>query len=237
MHLKDKKKLYLEPEQLLKIDEELTNGIVIKASVLFEKNKFLDNQKDLIEEFMAELMDKLQTEESDVEEVKNNFEILLQGLNTKLKGFADQFGEVEFFPIKGYIQIVVDNLFMTSMIGNVTIVIFREHKLYYTLHNGVNAQGKIDLFSDFVEGDVEAGDEILYVGTKISDVIDQHDFKEVESILKSEEVSLIDFIHEVVTSRLDKKHVGFVSHYTVQYMRQEQKSGGLNFSGKLPGQL
>jgi len=45
---------------------------------LFEKNKFLDNQKDLIEEFMAELMDKLQTEESDIEEVKNNFEILLQ---------------------------------------------------------------------------------------------------------------------------------------------------------------
>jgi len=78
MHLKDKKKLYLEPEQLLKIDEELANSIVIKASVLFEKNKFLDNQKDLIEEFMAELMDKLQTEESDIEEVKNNFEILLQ---------------------------------------------------------------------------------------------------------------------------------------------------------------
>jgi len=163
MHLKDKKKLYLEPEQLLKIDEELANGIAIKASVLFEKNKFLDNQKDLIEEFMAELMDKLQVEESDIEQVKSDFEILLQGLNTKLKAFADQFGEVEFFPIKGYIQLVVDNLFMTSMIGNVTIVIFREHKLYYTLHNGVNAQGKIDLFSDFVEGDVEAGDEILYV--------------------------------------------------------------------------
>jgi len=233
MHLKDKKKLYLEPEQLLKIDEELANSIVIKASVLFEKNKFLDNQKDLIEEFMAELMDKLQTEESDIEEVKNNFEILLQWLNTKLKAFADQFGEVEFFPIKWYIQLVVDNLFMTSMIGNATIVIFRDHKLYYTLHNGVNAQGKIDLFSDFVEGDVEAGDEILYVWTKISDVIDQHDFKEVESILKSEEVSLIDFIHEVVTSRLDKKHVGFISHYTVQYMRSEQKSGGLKFSPKL----
>ena len=96
---------------------------------------------------------------------------------------------------------------MTSMIGNMTVVIFRDHALYYTLHNGVNAKGKIDLFSDFVEGDIEAGDEILYVGTKISDVIDQQDFEEVESMLKSEEVSLIDFIHEVVTNRLDKKHI------------------------------
>jgi hypothetical protein len=233
MHLKDKKKLYLESEQFLKIDEDLPNGIGIKASVVFEKNKFLDNQKDLIEEFMAELMDKIQTEESDVEEVKNNFEILLQGLNTKLKAFADQFGESDFFPIKGYIQIVIDNLFMTSMIGNVTIVIFREHKLYYTLHNGVNAQGKIDLFSDFVEGDVEAGDEILYVGTKISDVIDQHDFKEVESILRSEEVSLIDFIHEVVTSRLEKKNVGFVAHYTVQFMREDHRTSGMKFNPNL----
>lgn len=233
MHLKDKKKIYLEAEQLLKIDEELENGISVKASVLFEKNKFLDNQKDLIEEFMGELMDKLQKEESAVEEIKADFEILLQGLNTKLKGFADQFGEVDFFPIKWYIQIVVDNLFMTSMIGNVTIVIFRDHKLYYTLHNGVNAQGKIDLFSDFVEGDVDAGDEILYVWTKISDVIDQHDFKEVESILKSEEVSLIDFIHEVVTSRLDKKNVGFISHYTVQFMRSQEKKWGITLPPKL----
>jgi hypothetical protein len=52
MHLKDKKKLYLEQEQILNISEELANGVQLKASVLFEKDKFLDNQKDLIEEFM-----------------------------------------------------------------------------------------------------------------------------------------------------------------------------------------
>lgn len=225
MHLKDKKKVYREEEQMLNISQELANGIQLKAVILFEKNKFIDNQKDLIEEFVAELLDKLTLENYDIEDIKSEFEILLQGLNTKLKSFADQFGEVDFFPIKWYVQIVIDNLFMTSMIGNMTVVIFRDHILYYTLHNGVNAQGKIDLFSDFVEGDIEAGDEILYVGTKISDVIDQQDFKEVESMLKSEEVSLIDFIHEVVTNRLDKKHIGFVSQYTVSVLHTQKSKG------------
>lgn len=233
MHLKDKKKLYVDQDQLLDITRELANGIQIKTSVLFQQKKFLDNQKDIIEEFVGELFDRLSADDYDLEEVKNNFEIMLQNLNTKLKSFADQFSEVEFFQIKGYVQIVIDNLFMTSMIGNVTVVIFRDHKLYYTLHNGVNAHGRIDLFSDFVEGDIEAWDEIVYVGTKISDVIDQHDFKEIESILKTEEVSLIDFIHEIITNRLEKKDIGFVSHYLVTFAHLEKDSKGFSFAPQL----
>ena len=100
MHLRDKKKIYLDQDQLLHVSEELANGIQIKASVLFEKNKFLDNQKDLIQDFIAELLDKLSTENSDMDEIKGNFEILLQNLNTKLKSFADKFGDTGFFPIK-----------------------------------------------------------------------------------------------------------------------------------------
>lgn len=85
MHLKDKKKLYLHEDQMLNINEELGNGIQIKASVLFEKHKFLDNQKNLIEEFIAELLDKLNEEDYDLEGVRGTFEVLLQNLNTKLK--------------------------------------------------------------------------------------------------------------------------------------------------------
>jgi len=100
MHLKDKKKIYLDQDHLLNVSEELTNGIQIKASVLFEKNKFLDNQKDLVQDFMAELLDKISAENYTLEDIKGNFEILLQNLNTKLKSFADKFGDVGFFPIK-----------------------------------------------------------------------------------------------------------------------------------------
>lgn len=101
------------------------------------------------------------------------------------------------------------------MIGDVSVMIFRDEKLYYSLTNSLNDKGKIDLFSDFVEGDVEGHDQILYVGTKISDVFDSNDFKEMESVLKSENTHLINFFQELLNARLDKKSFGFIFHYII----------------------
>ncbi len=66
-----------------------------------------------------------------------------------------------------------------------------------------------------MEGDVESNDQILYVGTKISDVFDHSDFKEMESVLKSEDTHLINFFQELLNARLDKKSFGFIFHYLI----------------------
>lgn len=104
---------------------------------------------------------------------------------------------------------------MLSMIGDVSVMIFRNEKLYYSLTNSVNEKGKIDLFSDFVEGDVENHDQLLYVGTKISDVFDTNDFKEMANVLRSEDTHLINFFQELLNARLDKKAFGFIFHYLI----------------------
>jgi len=104
---------------------------------------------------------------------------------------------------------------MLSMIGEVSIMIFRNEKLYYSLTNSVNEKEKIDLFSDFVEGDVENHDQLIYVGTKISDVFDTNDFKEMANVLKSEDTHLINFFQELLNARLDKKAFGFIFHYLI----------------------
>ena len=77
-------------------------------------------------------------------------------------------------------------MLISSMIGNVNIMIFRNQKMYYNLDNGAKIRGKIDLFSEFIEGDLESGDEIVYIGTKISDVLDPYDIKELEEVIKTE---------------------------------------------------
>ena len=181
----------------------------------FQSDKFLDFQKDLLQDFVAELKDKISDDNFDLEDVKNNFEIALQNLNVKLKAFADKVRDVDFFGIKGYIQLVIDNVLMLSMIGDVSVMIFRDEKLYYSLTNSLNDKWKIDLFSDFVEGDVEGHDQILYVGTKISDVFDNSDFKEMETVLRSEDTHLINFFQELLNARLDKKAFGFIFHYII----------------------
>lgn len=181
----------------------------------FQSNKFLDFQKDLLQDFVAELKDKITDDTYDIDDIKNNFEITLQNLNVKLKAFADKVRDVEFFGIKWYIQLVLDNILMLSMIGDVSVMIFRDEKLYYSLTNSLNDKWKIDLFSDFVEGDVESNDQILYVGTKVSDVFDTSDFKEMESVLRSEDTHLINFFQELLNARLDKKSFGFIFHYII----------------------
>ncbi|EKD24857.1 MAG: hypothetical protein ACD_80C00146G0012 [uncultured bacterium (gcode 4)] len=215
MHIKEKKFLYLNEEHVFNFVEEAQNGIKIKMFVGFQSDKFLDFQKDLLQEFVAELKDKISDEEYDVDTIKNNFEIALQNLNVRLKAFADKVRDVDFFGIKWYIQLVLDNIVMLSMIGDVSVMIFRNEKLYYSLSNSLNDKGKIDLFSDFIEGDLETHDQILYVGTKISDVFDTSDFKEMESILKSEDTHLINFFQELLNARLDKKSFGFIFHYLI----------------------
>jgi len=183
----------------------------------FQSDKFLDFQKDLIQDFVAELKDKINDEQYDIDNVKNNFEILLQNLNVKLKAFADKVRDVDYFGIKGYIQVVMDNILMLSMIGDVSVMIFRDEKLYYSLTNSINDKWKIDLFSDFVEGDVEGHDQLLYVGTKISDVFDTNDFKEMANVLRSEDTHLINFFQELLNARLDKKAFGFIFHYLITW--------------------
>jgi len=183
--------------------------------VWFQSDKFLDFQKDLLQDFLAELTDKISDKNYDIEIIKHDFEASLQNLNIKLKAFADKVRDVDFFGIKWYIQLVIDNVLMLSMIGDVSVMIFRDEKLYYSLTNSLNDKGKIDLFSDFVEGDLENHDQTLYVGTKVSDVFDTNDFKEMESVLKSEDTHLINFFQEILNARLDKKSFGFIFHYLV----------------------
>ena len=217
MHLKENKFLYIAEEHVFNFAEEIENGIKIKMFVWFQSDKFLDFQKDLLQDFLAELKDKIADENYELDDIKNHFEILLQNLNIKLKAFADKVRDVNFFGIKWYIQLVVDNVLMLSMIGDVSVMIFRDERLYYSLTNSLNEKGKIDLFSDFVEGDVESHDQILYVGTKISDVFDTNDFKEMESVLKSEDTHLVNFFQELLNARLDKQTFGFVFHYIITW--------------------
>lgn len=218
MHLKEKKFLYLSEEHVFNFVEEIQNGIKIKMFVGFQSDKFLDFQKDLLQDFLAELKDKISEENYDIDTIKNYFEIALQNLNIKLKAFADKVRDVDFFGIKWYVQLIVDSVVMLSMIGDMSVMIFRNEKLYYSLTNSLNDKWKIDLFSDFVEWDIEGHDQILYVGTKISDVFDTSDFKEMESVLRSEDTHLINFFQELLNARLDKKSFGFIFHYVITWV-------------------
>lgn len=215
MLAKEKKVLFLDEEQSISFGEELGNWAKIKLFCLFETDKFLEYQKELIQDFIIDLKEKINSEWLSIDKIKSEFEISLQTLNSKLKIFADKVRDVDYFKIKWFCQIITEQVLMSSMIGDVTVMIFRDSKLYYSLHNAVNTRWKIDLFSDFVEWDVENHDEVIYAGTKVADVIDNNDIKDIEDAISSTEVSLLKFIQEILLSRIDKANLGFMFLYTI----------------------
>lgn len=234
MNVKEKKFLYLPEEQMFHLTEELTNGTRLILSVGFGVKKFLDYQKDLLQDFVAEIMEKVWEEESyDIDILKSHFEIALQNLNTRLRAFADKVRDVDFFEIKWFVQILVDDILMSSMIGTVSVMIFRNNKLYYSLSNNTNVSGKIDLFSDFVEGDIQHDDEIAYLGTKISDVLDTNDFKDMEQAMSWETMHLATFLQDILHARIDKKDVSFIFHYTVTGTHTKNKQKGVGISSRV----
>ncbi|MCR5411850.1 MAG: hypothetical protein K6E76_02415 [Patescibacteria group bacterium] len=78
---------------------------------------------------------------------------------------------------------------------------------------------KIDAFSDLVEGDLEGNDQLVYIGTKMSEIIDHQDRKELEAILLEEdaEANFITALEGILLSRMDKKYLSFILSYIVRF--------------------
>lgn len=217
MQIREKKYNYLDPNQQFQFKDKLANWVQVNTYVVLESEKFLEYQKDLIQDFLADFMEKINTEVYDEWDLKNNLESWLQNLNVKLKLFADKVTDVDRFPIKWYIQVIAWDSIISSMIWDTSILIFRDGKMYYQLHNWVNKKTKIDLFSDFIEWNIETWDEILYVWTKVTDVLDQSDIKELESVIDQEETSFIEIFEKILQSRVEKEKVWLISNYYIHW--------------------
>ena len=62
------------------------------------------------------------------------------------------------------------------------------------------------------------------MGTKISDVLDTNDFKEMENVLASETGHLANFIQDVLHTRIDRKDFLFIFHYLISGSSHKEKT-------------
>ena len=100
MHIIEEKRIYQNEERYIDIKQELRDSIQFSLLVEIQSDKFLEYQKDLIEEFVGNFIETIQNAEDvyDDDAVRINCENSLQELNTKLKEFADKVRDVDFFP-------------------------------------------------------------------------------------------------------------------------------------------
>jgi len=62
MQIREKKHNYLANNQSFSFKEKLSNGVQINTYVVMETEKFLEYQKDLLKDFLADFIDKANTE-------------------------------------------------------------------------------------------------------------------------------------------------------------------------------
>ncbi len=207
---------YLDPERVYSFSEQLESAIGIEVYLQIHGEKFVEYQKEILQEFVADFVDQVRDTPLTSKEVEELLEKQLQNLNTKLQAFADKLREVPKCDLRGYVQIIVDNEVKTWMIGKTTLMIFRDDKVYSVLENSFKAQANIDQFSDFIGGELERGDVFLYAGTKLSEVLDQHDFSEVEQVLSKENASaMLDYLDDLFASRVEKKEIWFLGAFSI----------------------
>lgn len=146
------------------IHKEVGNNVTVHADIVILSEKFLEYQKTILDEFFAQLFDLTYSEDVLFDEIIDGFEMLLQALNTKLETFASKISDAPFFDIRGTIQLFHHQDYIASLIGDVTLLVVRGGKIQYTLHNDVMTSRPIALFSDFIQGDIFAGDQIFVIG-------------------------------------------------------------------------
>ena len=207
---------YLDPEKVYTYSNQINNDINLEVYIQINSEKFVDYQKEIFEEFVADFVDRMQDTVLTSKEVEEMLESQLQELNAKLQAFADKLRDVPKCELKWYVQLILDNNVKTWMIGKTSMLIFRDDKMYSVLENTYKEQANIDQFSDFIGWELERWDALLYAGTKLSEILDQNDLNDLEWVLEKENAwAMLDFLDDLFWNRVDKKEIWFISTFSI----------------------
>lgn len=227
MKINNIQSIYVEKERHISNYKDFGNWINLYYDIFLLSEKFIEYQKDIFDEFLADIIDKLTLEEdnSSINSFKKFFENRLQELNLKLNLFADKLKDIEKIDIKWVIQIFYNDMYMSCMIWDISLVIVREKKLNYILNNEIESKNKIDTFSDFIEWSVENWDEILCLWLNINEIMDEDDIKECIEIANIENKEITESFEDILLTRIKKEDIIFIISSKVEFemiLKQEK---------------
>lgn len=188
-------------EQLISFENSWGDRVQYSCVVHFMTPNFLEYQKSLFEDFFADIHEQLDDEVSH-KQFRKRFETALQEFNIKLTTFAAKIKQEEKFVIKGFIQIIIDNEYISSLIGPIGVVIIRKNKLAYSMTNDVLQSAKISSFADVVEGDVKDGDLITFIGLSLETYLDDSDIETLLEQSQIHEQSFSEELYELLQKRV-----------------------------------
>ncbi len=213
MLIEEKIKIFSK-DYAIDISKTINENTYFYATIVFDTQNFLELQKNLFNEFIVNIIQELEKEDFDLENFKDWFEKSLQAFNSKLNLFAQKLNLSDKIKIRWVIQILIDEIYINSMIWEVSTLIFRNDKLSYHVENDIS-EWDIDLFSEYLEWEVEDRDEIICLGILIQDFFSKQDIQQAIEIAKIEERPIVDILEEMVWAHMQLSKLGFISYLKV----------------------
>ncbi|MBS8122254.1 hypothetical protein, partial [Candidatus Vampirococcus lugosii] len=218
MKLFKDKKYFGENINKLNVYKDFGDGIFLNVDIVFLTDKFLEYQKDLFSEFIADIEENLSySQDYTTKQIQSKIEDKLQAMNNKLITFSEKIHDVDFFTIRGNLQIFFQDSYMSSMIGDISTVIFRDGKVNYMVDNDLEGNEKINIFSEFIEGELEDGDKILTVACKVSDIVEKSELQELLNDTENSIENNFKEFDELVRSRISNNNISFISFFRLEF--------------------
>jgi len=107
---------YSDPEKVYSYSNQVNDDINLEVYIQIWSEKFVDYQKEIFEEFVADFVDSVNDVTLTPDEAESKLEKHLQWLNSKLQAFADKLRNVPKCELKWFVQLIIDNAVKTWMI-------------------------------------------------------------------------------------------------------------------------
>lgn len=193
-------------------------------NICLYSEKFKEYQKNLFNNFYSQILDLLDNSGSYLD-FKKEVESEIKQFNIQLKIFEEKINVEEKITIRWTVQIIYWENYLSALIWESSLLIFRQEKLESVIVNEIEGKDRIDVFGEIIEWELENQDEILSICTDIYNYMSDDEIKEIISIEDSAQA-----LKEILTTKVEDSEIGSIEQINIKIERiQVEKIKQMNF--------
>jgi len=204
------KKRFFLPEEKIISYEKIDDDKYMYLDLCLYSDRFIEYQKNLFSDFYSFILDAF--EKNDIFlDFKRVIEEKIRQFNTQLKIFQEKTNLDTKIEIRWNLQIVWWNYYMSTLIWESSIIIFRDKKLEVVVPNEVEESDKIDIFSEIIEWELENSDSIISLWCNIYNYLSDNEIKDLISTW-----DIASSLEEILKVRISDKEIAFISYLSIK---------------------
>ncbi len=199
-----KKKIFLLDEQKIELSYQETDKFFYFDANLFS-DKFREYQKNLFNDMFSKVLE-LNEKYDNFVDFKKWLETEIKQFNLQLRVFQEKVNLENKIEIRGSLQIIRKENYISVLIWETSLIIVRKWKLESVIINEIDDSDQIDIFSEIIEWELEDKDKIIQINCNIYNYLSDWEIKEA---IQTDDI--IYYFSEILTTVIDEKEIWFIN--------------------------